>query len=106
MAITKEQIAEKMENSQLWLERGILAIWRYQTDYEKNAETTLENNGVGFNGCDAHFLTEMANWINNGVRRFGKEIGQCLTPKQAAVAGRKMRKYAGQLARIAAENNQ
>ena len=34
--------------------RALAAIFKYQTEEEKNTNNTKENNGVGFAGCDAH----------------------------------------------------
>lgn len=95
--ITKVEIAEKLRTDNRWLERGILAIYKYQTEYEKNRGTTIEDNGVGFNGCDGEFLSSLAIWMGKSYNPEGSR----LTPKQAAVARRKMIKYAGQLERIA-----
>jgi hypothetical protein len=96
MQLTVEQIKEKLLTDQRWLERGILAIFNYQTSREINAEQTIEDNGVGFNGVDGQILTSFGKWIKGGSR-FGKQPGQCLTVKQAAIARKKMPKYAGQL---------
>lgn len=100
MQLTIEQVKYNLENNQKWLERGILAIYRYQTAHEKAVEGTVENNSVGFNGVDGQILSSFAKWIEGG-ERFGKQPGQCLTVKQLAIASRKMPKYAAQLLRIA-----
>lgn len=89
---TKEFITEKLMESDRWLYRGILSIFNFQTRDEQMTESTNKNNGVGFNGIDAPILSSFAKQIN--ARGF-------LTPKQKACAQKMMRKYAGQLSRIA-----
>jgi hypothetical protein len=97
MEYTKEMIKEKLATDNRWLEHGIVAIWNYQTTSEKAAGVTKELNGVGFNGCDAEFLSSLAEWIKKSNRPSGEK----LSVKQAAIARRKMLKYAGQLSKIA-----
>jgi hypothetical protein len=94
--ITPEVIKERLISDQRWLERGIVAIMNFQTAREIRAEQTIEDNGVGFNGVDGKFLTSLGKWIEKSNR----PLGQRLSVKQAAVARRKMPKYAGQLYRI------
>jgi hypothetical protein len=86
------------------LERGILRIYENQTNDEQRTESTNHNNGVGFTGADARFLTSLAKWIIKGRRDYRRREGQSLSEKQAARARRMMQKYAGQLARIAEQN--
>lgn len=102
MSYTKEYIAEKLASNDTWLLRAVVAIYEYQTDSEQAAGVTREDNGVGFNGVDSEILSSFAKqiirWeaaVNN--RRFNTP----LSVKQLAIARTKMKKYAGQLARIA-----
>jgi len=90
--LTKEHIQLKLETDIRWLERAVVAIWEFQTEQEKSYQSTLEFNGVGFNGSDAPFLTSIANHLNKGRH---------LTEKQIPYVRKKMKKYAGQLLRIA-----
>jgi hypothetical protein len=99
MSYTVDFIKAKLETDNRWLERGILAIYNYQTSQEQRAGDTIEDNGVGFNGADGQFLSSIAKWIKGGCQ-YGKQEGHRLSVKQAAVARRKMMKYAGQLVRI------
>lgn len=96
MEYTIPFIKEKLATDQRWLERGVLAIYKYQTAQEQNREETIEDNGVGFNGVDGQILSSFAKWI----ARSNYAEGSKLTMKQAAVARKKMQKYAGQLLRI------
>lgn len=90
--VTKELIVERMNRDPKWLYRGILAIYDRQTADEQASETTSHDNGIGFNGVDASFLSSLAKQVRN--RGF-------LTPTQLTFARKKMAKYAGQLLRIA-----
>ena len=89
---TKELLREKITTDQRWTERAIVALFKAQTPDEQYLGETKENNGVGFNGTDAEFLSSLAGWILQG---------RSLTPKQLVIAQRKVAKYAGQLARLA-----
>lgn len=90
--ISSNFIANKIDTDNRWLERGVLAIWKFQTQTEKFNTATQFNNGVGFNGADGHFLTSLGNILNKGYH---------LSPKQIIVARKRMKKYVGQLTRIA-----
>ena len=89
---TKQEIADKIQFSNVWLTKGLLAIYAHQTTDEKSCESTHWANGVGFNGADAEILSS-----------FSKQLLErgFLTPKQVALARKKMMKYVGQLVRIA-----
>jgi len=100
--MTKDFIAEKMATDDRWLERGILAIWKFQTKQEKSVEATLLYNGVGFNGVDGKFMTSLGTQIAEKISR-GYCSGECLSVKQKYHARKRMKKYAGQLLRIANE---
>ena len=92
MTYTADFIREKMATDDRWLIRGLLAIYKKQTDSEKKVQDTFERNGVGFNGIDAQIMSSIAEFYMN--RNY-------ITPKQTVVVRRKMNKYAGQLAKIA-----
>jgi len=103
MNMTKDIIKNKLANDNTWLERGVLAIWKRQTQDEKIATCTKYHNGIGFNGVDGTFMTSLGNQINRKSQS-GVKIGTCLSPKQITIARKKMQKYAGQLLLIANEN--
>lgn len=88
---TKEIVKEKLLQSAKAIQTGIVQIYAYQTQYEKQAEATFEANGVGFNGSDAFILSSFAQQI---------EKGRTLSEKQLAIAKKKMPKYAGQLFKL------
>jgi hypothetical protein len=87
-----KEIQEKLRENDLWVMRGLLAIYARQTEDEKNAEVTKHHNRVGFSGADATLLSSFAKQI--------QKRGS-LSVKQMLWARKKMLKYAGQLAKIA-----
>lgn len=93
---TKQDIVKMLETNDKAVCRGVAAIYKFQTESEKSTQTTKENNGVGFNGADAEILSSFA--------EFYKKTG-FLTPKQLAVARKRIVKYAGQLTSIANTRN-
>lgn len=92
MNYTKEYIREALLGSDKWLIRGLLAIYAHQTHDEQRAESTQEDNGIGFNGADANILSSIA----KQVQRTGT-----MSIKQTAIVRKKMLKYSGQLHSIA-----
>lgn len=96
-----EWTADKLRNliltNDIFLERSIVKIFTVnQTSTEQSSETTYYQNGIGFNSCDAPFLSSLAQWIEKQTNRNIKE-GKRLSPKQAVIARKKMLKYSKQL---------
>lgn len=84
---TKDLIRERLQTSADMVARSVHALWRAgQTEEEKQGRGTLFDNGVGFTGADAHFLSSLAEQVDQG---------RTLTPGQVAAARRAMMKYAG-----------
>ena len=92
----KEEIRDMLVKSDNALIRGLLTIYGYQTAEEQDVGATVEDNGMGFNGLDAEFLTQMALSYTQYKR---------LTDKQVEWTRKKMLKYAGQLTRHANVNH-
>ncbi len=90
-------IAEKIQTDPKWLVAGILAIYKRQTEDEKQTESTDKDNGMGFTGCDARFGSSLAKKLLAGYP---------LTINQSIAARKMMRKYAGQLLKVAKEKSQ
>lgn len=82
---------EKLSSDQAWVERGIITLYRFQTDREKVAKETHEYNDVGFNSADARKLTKCAEWILNKNHLTGYYLNE---------AFKRMPKYARQLVAI------
>ena len=91
----KDEIKDMIEKSDYALIKGLLRIYENQTMDEKRSESTSHDNGIGFNGSDAEFLSKMA--------KFFLDRGY-LTGKQIDVVRKKMLKYSGQLTKIANTN--
>lgn len=89
---TKEQILDMIDTRDAAVVRGVLAIYKYQTEDEKRDEFTKHNNGVGFNGPDSPFLSSLAQQYQR--KGYWSE-------KQLYCARKRIRKYAGQLVKIA-----
>jgi len=75
--------------------RALLRIFQLQTKSEQFTEYTIEWNGVGFSGTDAEFLTSLA-------KQFIKK--HSLSHNQYRSLQKNMKKYAGQLLKIALED--
>jgi len=84
----KASIQKLLSQSDQAVIHGLLKIYENQTNDEKIDEETKYLNGIGFTGCDAKILT-------NYVEFYQKR--KYLTPKQIAVARKKMMKYTTQL---------
>lgn len=89
---TKEEIAEKLMTDMVWLIRGLLAIYDRQTEDEKHSDVTKEDNGIGFNAFDATIMSDMAKQYKRT---------KYLSARQLLIVKKCMKKYAGQLAKIA-----
>jgi hypothetical protein len=89
-----KEIRELVGSNQAWAERALQALYAKQTTDERNSHQTIEKNHVGFNGVDAEILTSFAEQLATGRR-------QHLSPKQLAIAYKKLPKYAKQLHQIA-----
>jgi len=68
------EIKQMLLNSNHAVERGIVAIWKRQTEDEKAAEQTRKKNNIGFSAFHARRGTYYANWINSGRHLSGKHV--------------------------------
>lgn len=93
----KAYILGKMQTSNEWLRKAVVAIFERQTLDEKQTGETKHHNGVGFNGTDARFLGSIAEQMIAGRRS--------LSQRQLDATRKAMFKYAGQLARIVREKH-
>lgn len=100
-----DEIRANLKTKDAWLIRGILAIYARQTTDEKSSQTTKYTNGMGFNGRDAAILSSFAKQILSWQATENPRFRQPLSEKQFNLARRMMPKYAGQLAKIAEQNN-
>lgn len=70
------------------LSRALLFLYARQTADEQQSAATSHDNGRGFSGIDAGFMSSVA----ESVKRYGN-----MTPGQARHIARKLAKYTGQL---------
>jgi len=77
-------IKQKLATDKKWQIKALLAIYQRQTIEERNSNSTIIHNDVGFSGCDAEILSSFAKqWLSKWF----------LSPKQAAILAHKMPKY-------------
>jgi|TARA_Y100000310_G_scaffold326834_1_gene392265 hypothetical protein len=85
---TVDTIRTKVQENPEWACKGCVAIFALQTAEEQKSAITTEDNGVGFSGVDAEFLTSLAvQYTQRGS----------LSPRQLVHLHKRMKKYAGQL---------
>ncbi len=92
---TPETIKALLDRDVLAVERAIVAIYRRQTEDEKESYETKHHNRVGFAACHAHLGSYYARWILSGRHLSGSHVER---------ARRMVRHYAGQLHQIALAN--
>jgi len=89
---TEQEIKNLVQTNDTVLYNALKKLYACQTADEKRDGETKENNGVGFNGADASFLSSTAEFL--------KKTG-FLTEKQKVIVRRKLVKYNKQLTRLA-----
>jgi hypothetical protein len=94
---TPDEIRALLDRSLEAVERAVVAIYRRQTEDEKEAYETKHHNCVGFAACHAGLGTYYAKWILSGKHLSGSHVER---------ARRIVRHYAGQLHQIAVSNTQ
>lgn len=88
LAFVKNQLA----TNKLWATKALVRIYQEnQTADEQAAKVTSHDNGIGFSGCDAEFLSSLAEQY---LRRGN------LSDKQMVFVYKKMPKYAGQVIKM------
>jgi hypothetical protein len=88
----KEYFRQMVTTKPAWTIRAILVLYERQTEDEKDAMSTMEENGAGFNGFDAEFLSSLAEQVLSG---------KFLSENQIKAAQKKIGKYSQQLLDIA-----
>lgn len=94
---TKEQILDKVQTDQKWLERAIIAIYDRQTTDEKATEDTIYHNKKGFKSCHAKRGSYYAKWILSGKH---------LTDYHVEKAKKMIKPYIGQLLKVIKEKEE
>lgn len=91
----------KLATDSAWTLRGLIAIYRYQTEEEQSSDATTHHNNRGFTGPDAFILSQFAKQAIAWGKETNPRFAFPLSPKQLALCQRKMPRYARQLERIA-----
>lgn len=82
-------VKQQLASNKVWALKALVRIFQEnQTNDEQVAKVTSHDNGIGFTGCDAAFLSSLAEQY---LRRGN------LSDKQMAFVHRKMPKYARQV---------
>lgn len=89
---TEDEIKELVQTNDVVLYGALKKLYACQTEDEQRIGDTKEHNGVGFNGCDARFLSSTAEFLN--------KTG-FLTAKQKYLVRKKLVKYNRQLTKLA-----
>ena len=89
-------VKAQLGSNKVWALKALVRIFQEnQTDDEQIAQTTTHDNGIGFSGCDAEFLSSLAKqYLQRGS----------LSDKQMAFVFKKMPKYAGQVIKMSDES--
>ena len=79
----------KLSSDPVWALKALVRIYQEnQTNDEQVTQQTTHDNGIGFSGCDAQFLSSLA----QNYLRYGR-----LSDKQMSFVFKKMPKYAKQV---------
>lgn len=101
----KEAIQKALDTNDAAVVKALRLLFEKQTADEQASHETRWRNGCGFSGVDAEILTSFARQVERwdvtapSARRFAFP----LSPKQLALARRKLRKYWRQLLPYARE---
>jgi hypothetical protein len=82
-------VKAKLASDPVWATKALIRIFQEnQTNDEQVSQATTHDNGIGFSGCDAQFLSSLA----QNYLRYGR-----LSEKQMSFVFKKMPKYARQV---------
>src|SRR4051812_5892481 len=85
-------IEDKVAQNRWLIYKMLAALYARQTESEKETKLTFHENGVGFNGFDAPFLSDVAE---------RSKPFKNLTESQAVAVAKRIKKYIRQLEEIA-----
>jgi hypothetical protein len=83
-SVIRNFLKTKLSTDKAWACRAVVKLYERQTLAEQSAQTTNEENGVGFTGTDAEFLSSIAEKLIKGWN---------MTEKQMAWIFKKVPKY-------------
>ncbi len=96
MKVTQKQITayvrQQLSTNPVWAVKALVRIFQEnQTSDEQSSESTTHDNGIGFTGTDANFLSSLA----KAQLKYGK-----LSDKQMVFVFKKMPKYHAQVIKM------
>jgi hypothetical protein len=101
-----DKIKKQLKKSKRWRYRALMVIYWLQTDVEKMAEKTIDNNSVGFTKADGHTLAPIAKHMIAQLNKrspnapIDARIRFLIKPKEDAMLFNKITKYAHQLLKL------
>jgi len=109
--ITKKQIQifvrEKLAIDDLWAKKALLLVYGNQTAEEQYNSETMKENGIGFSGNNAKFLSSLAKQLKvdlEKIKKVNKQISEneairlaYLSTKQLSALKNTMPRYANQV---------
>lgn len=96
---TKAEIIQLLKTNDRAVARALVVLNERQTAVERSAESTINDNGVGFTPADARMGTSMAEFYTRFGRLSEKQLAYWRKPNVRGVP--RICKYAGQLLEIA-----
>ncbi len=96
---TKAEIIQLLKTNDKAVARALVVLNERQTATERSAESTINDNGVGFTPADARMGTSMAQFYTKFGRLSEKQLAYWRKPNVRGVP--RICKYAGQLLEIA-----
>ena len=95
---TKAKILDMLSTNDKWVEMAIVALYKRQTEVEKQTGETYVKNAVGFQVADAREFGKYARVIIDGGHLSADELRNCRRPwLRGTVAVPTIAKYRGQL---------
>ena len=95
---TKAKILDMLSTNDAWVEMAIVALFKRQTEVEKQTGETYVKNHVGFQVADAREFGNYARVILAGGHLTADDLRNCRRPwKRGTVAVPTIAKYRGQL---------
>lgn len=107
MELTRETVLQAIAQNDKAAVNALIKLYARQTADEQHARVTGHDNGVGFNGTDAPFLSSLAEQAI--ARRAERKAGRIpahwtdLSPRQISALRKALPKYGRQLLQIAEE---
>jgi hypothetical protein len=88
-------VQNKLSTERVWQVKALIAIFNRQTETEKQVESTLIHNDIGFTGCDGQILASFAKqWLSR----------KWLSEKQYYLLGRRIPRYWKQIYELSDKN--